>query len=77
MKKILVFGSKGMLGTDVSQVLRDKGYEVYGTTHRDCDVSIWDQVISTIQDQQQMELLIVPPILMLIKLKKSKIWPLR
>lgn len=50
MKKILIFGSKGMLGTDVSQVFQNKGYEVYGTTHTECDIRSWDQVISTIQN---------------------------
>lgn len=52
MTKILVFGSKGMLGTDLCHVLQVNGYEVYGVAHTECDIRSWDQVFSTIQHIQ-------------------------
>ncbi len=39
MKKILVIGANGQLGSDITKVLRAEGYDVLEVTHQDLDVA--------------------------------------
>jgi dTDP-4-dehydrorhamnose reductase len=42
--KVVVTGAKGQLGTDLVDLLTDRGYEVYGYGHEELDITNFDQV---------------------------------
>lgn len=44
MKKVLLTGSKGMLGQDLSAVLEDEGYEVIETVRENLDITDYNQI---------------------------------
>jgi dTDP-4-dehydrorhamnose reductase len=46
--KVLVTGGKGQLGTDVTEVLRSHGHEVYSYTREELDITNHEQVQSSI-----------------------------
>lgn len=51
-QKVLVTGAKGQLGTDMIQVLADRGYEVYGFGRDELDITNFNQVKKIISDIQ-------------------------
>ncbi len=44
MKKIILYGSTGMLGSDCKEVLQ-KEFKLITPTHRDLDITRWDDII--------------------------------
>jgi dTDP-4-dehydrorhamnose reductase len=50
MTRILVTGSKGMMGTDLCRILQDRGYELTATDIEEMDVRDRDLVQETIED---------------------------
>jgi dTDP-4-dehydrorhamnose reductase len=44
MMKVMVTGAKGQLGTDLVNLLVDRGYEVYGYGREELDITNFDQV---------------------------------
>lgn len=52
MTRVLVTGSKGMMGTDLCRILQDKGYELTATDIEEMDVRDQRLVKKTIEDVQ-------------------------
>ena len=49
MKKILIFGSNGMLGSYISVYLKTKGYNVYDFNRQDLDISQSDNLLKDLK----------------------------
>lgn len=45
-KKVLVTGSTSMIGRPVCRILRERGYEVVGSTHKECNLLDWRETIN-------------------------------
>ncbi len=52
MTKVLVTGAKGMMGTDLCRILREKGYDVTATDIEEMDVRDHDLVRDTVEKLQ-------------------------
>jgi dTDP-4-dehydrorhamnose reductase len=48
--KVVVTGAKGQLGTDLVDLLTDRGYEVYGYGRKELDITNFDQVYQVINN---------------------------
>ncbi|KFL16574.1 dTDP-4-dehydrorhamnose reductase [Geobacillus stearothermophilus] len=48
--KVVVTGAKGQLGTDLVNILADRGYEVYGYGRNELDITNFDQVKQVISE---------------------------
>ncbi|WP_044747467.1 dTDP-4-dehydrorhamnose reductase [Bacillus alveayuensis] len=48
--KVIVTGAKGQLGTDLVDLLADRGYEVYGYGRKELDITNFDQVKQVISE---------------------------
>jgi dTDP-4-dehydrorhamnose reductase len=48
--KVVVTGAKGQLGTDLVDLLSDRGYEVYGYGREELDITNFDQVQQVISE---------------------------
>lgn len=49
MKKILVTGGNGFLGSRICRYLRERGYEVYAPTHQQMEVTKWESAKQYLQ----------------------------
>ena len=49
-KKIIVFGSKGLVGTAVTKIFSEAGYDIFPSSRKDTDLFKIDQVKNLIED---------------------------
>jgi len=49
-KKIIVFGSKGLVGTSVTKIFSEAGYDIFPSSRKDTDLFKIDQVKNLIED---------------------------
>ena len=49
-KKIIVFGSKGLVGTSVTKIFSEAGYDIFPSSRKDTDLFKIDQVKNLIEE---------------------------
>ena len=49
-KKIIVFGSKGLVGTSVTKIFSEAGYDIFASSRKDTDLFKIDQVKNLIEE---------------------------
>lgn len=49
MKKVLITGIDSFTGKHLKSYLQNQGYDVYGTTYKDCDITKKDEVVEVLK----------------------------